>query len=317
MVTLSILLQFMRTLYCVIVTYNGMEWIEGCLLSLQNSHYPVHTIVFDNNSSDETCNCIAHLFPEVQLIRSPVNLGFGQANNAGMKLAIAQGAEHIFLLNQDAWVNENTLSSLMQAQLTHPEFGIISPVHLNGGGSWPDINFLHYFSASAINEWVASTLIGIPAQSSLIKTSYVNAAAWLVSTACIKKTGGFDPFFFHYGEDINYCQRVLYHGYQVGIDTRVFIFHDREQRMTAGLKGKALAKREWVNLANDLCDIRQKNVASLFIKKALRYLILAVIGALTLQFKQSANQIHKLGLMLGAVAKIQRSREFAFNSRLL
>ena len=43
-------------------------------------------------------------------------------------------------------------------------------------------------------------------------THYVNAAAWLLPRKTLEMIGGFDPIFFHYGEDDNYMNRVLYHG---------------------------------------------------------------------------------------------------------
>lgn len=59
----------------------------------------------------------------------------------------------------------------------------------------------------------------------------VNAAAWLVSAACIKKVGGFDRLLFtHYGEDDNYCQRLEYHGFELIVNSQAIIYHDRENR---------------------------------------------------------------------------------------
>ena len=41
------------------------------------------------------------------------------------------------------------------------------------------------------------------------EVDFVNAAAWLLSRECIDKVGLFDSLFFHYGEDVNYCQRLI------------------------------------------------------------------------------------------------------------
>src|SRR5690606_3487544 len=60
---------------------------------------------------------------------------------------------------------------------------------------------------------------------------FVNAAAWMLSRKCIENIGGFDPLFFHYGEDDNYCQRVLYHGFKIGVLPKVYVIHDREERV--------------------------------------------------------------------------------------
>src|SRR5690606_11284840 len=59
---------------------------------------------------------------------------------------------------------------------------------------------------------------------------FVNAACWLISKDCLKKVGGFNPYFFQYGEDRDYVNRVFYHKFKVGIVSSVFVHHDREQR---------------------------------------------------------------------------------------
>jgi GT2 family glycosyltransferase len=60
---------------------------------------------------------------------------------------------------------------------------------------------------------------------------FVNAAGWLLSKKCLETVGGFDPVFFHYGEDDNYCQRVLFHGLKIGVTPQTFLKHDRETRV--------------------------------------------------------------------------------------
>lgn len=59
---------------------------------------------------------------------------------------------------------------------------------------------------------------------------FINAAGWLLSKKCIETVGGFNPSFFHYGEDENYIQRIKYHNFSVGVLINSKIFHDREFR---------------------------------------------------------------------------------------
>ncbi len=64
---------------------------------------------------------------------------------------------------------------------------------------------------------------------SLLNTEFVNAAIWLLSKNCIETVGGFNPCYFHYGEDDNYLERVKYHNLKIGILTTAFAVHDREE----------------------------------------------------------------------------------------
>src|SRR5690554_4518907 len=124
----------------IIVTYNGMPWIKKCLDSCRQ--YPV--IIVDNASTDETISYIENNFPEIQLFPQPKNLGFGQANNLGIKYALAQGAEYVFLLNQDAYLHTECIETLIAVHKQNPEYGILSPIHLNGKGDRLDQNFSNY-----------------------------------------------------------------------------------------------------------------------------------------------------------------------------
>src|SRR5688500_16413925 len=106
--------------YVVIVTYNGIKWVEECFSSLRNSAYPIQTIVIDNGSTDGTIELVARNFKEVHLIKSKINLGFGKANNMGIRLAYSNDADFIFLLNQDAWIERDTIGDLVNVSLKYP-----------------------------------------------------------------------------------------------------------------------------------------------------------------------------------------------------
>ena len=209
-------------IFAVVVTYNGMRWYDRCFGSLRDSETPVETIVIDNASTDETVPYIKGRFPEICLIESKENLGFARANNIGIRRALDNGADYVFLLNQDAWVEKDTLTKLVQTFEDNENVGIVSPMHLNGKCTALDWGFVKYVPDEFISDSYMQKL------NKYYQLKFVNAAAWLVSIDCIRKVGGFDTLLFvHYDEDDNYCQRVLYHGYKILINTMVTICHDR------------------------------------------------------------------------------------------
>ncbi len=200
----------------VIVTFNGSPWIEKCISSIKKSNFAVDIIVIENASADETC-AILEKFSEIEIIKNPTNLGFGKANNIGIKRALKNGADAVFLLNQDTWIFENTIGNLAQAMNNHPEFGIISPMHFAKDGVHLDQNFETYLGRK-INSFTDKNLTQVP---------FINACAWLVTKKCFEKVGFFEPIFNHYGEDRNFCDRVLYHNFKIGIIDDAKICHDR------------------------------------------------------------------------------------------
>lgn len=215
--------------FVVIVSYNGVKWTQKCFDSIRNSSVPLKTIVIDNGSTDGTQSLIQTKYPEVDLIRSPSNLGFGAANNLGIKKAYDQGADYVFLLNQDAWIQQNTIKELIEVAENNPEYYVISPLHLNGKGDALDYNFSNYIAPNKCRS-LYSDLILKSKSEDIYELPSVNAAAWLITRECIETIGGFNPSFFHYGEDDNYCLRIFFHGFKVGVAPVARIFHDREQR---------------------------------------------------------------------------------------
>lgn len=211
--------------FAIVVTYNGMRWYEQCLGSLRESRHPVETVVIDNASSDNTVEYIKEHFPDVFLIESKENLGFAKANNIGIRYAIDHDADYVFLLNQDAWVEKDTLTKLLDTFDDNENVGIASPIHLNGSYSGLDSRFC------ALLPWQFTSDLYIGERKKYYQTTDVNAAAWLISSLCIRKIGGFDTSIFsHCGEDNNYCQRLRYHRLKLVVNTSCTICHDREHR---------------------------------------------------------------------------------------
>jgi GT2 family glycosyltransferase len=213
--------------FIIIVTYNSMKWIDWCLSSLNS----FKVIIVDNNSKDRTKEFIRSNYPNVILLEQSENLGFGKANNIGISYALQHGAERVFLLNQDAKLTEGSLEVLIKAQKENVEYGILSPVHLNGAGSRLDRGFSNYINFAGNKEFFSDYFLN-KVKKQIYQVPFVNAAGWLLSRKCVEKIGGFDPLFFHYGEDDNYCQRVYYHGYKIGVVPDAILLHDRENRAT-------------------------------------------------------------------------------------
>jgi GT2 family glycosyltransferase len=214
----------MIRVFVVIVTYNGMKWIENCLKSISHSSINFETIIIDNASTDGTLEFIQNNYDKCILIESKINLGFAKANNIGMKMALDKAADYVFLLNQDCYIKENTLKDLIDVSQANDQYGILSPIHLNGDGSRVDHNFSYYLG---LTRGILDDLI-LKKVKPIYSTKFINAAAWLITRQCLVKVGGFDTLvFFHYGEDENYAQRTLFHDFKIGIVPAAAICHDR------------------------------------------------------------------------------------------
>lgn len=211
--------------YTIIVTYNGMKWIQKALASISTQS---EVIVIDNGSSDNTVSYVKDQFPEIEIVVQKENLGFGQANNLGISLALRAGATHLFLMNQDVYVNPNTISILINASESKTISGIFSPLHKDGKGEQLDFSFSKYISSNP--ELLLDYTQDVYTQTTYA-VHFVNAAAWFFSRDVVQTVGGFDPIFFHYGEDDNFIQRLHYQNFKVYVVPKAIIYHDRQGRI--------------------------------------------------------------------------------------
>ena len=217
-------------IFVIIVTYKGHRWYERCFASLRNSEIPVQTVVIDNASNDGTVEYIREHFPEIHLMESKENLGFGRANNLGMRYALDNGCDYVFLLNQDAWIEPNSIQELVRIHQEYPKYGVLSPMHVAA-----DKRSLYIEIEDGRTDHANSLLSDAYFQTlqDVYPFKYVNAAAWLMTRDTLLTVGGFDPIFFLYGEDDNYLQRMEYHGIKLGLVPNVQIIHDHQESKTS------------------------------------------------------------------------------------
>ncbi|MBT2621800.1 MULTISPECIES: glycosyltransferase family 2 protein [Chryseobacterium] len=224
----------MPRIYLIIVTYNAMKWAERCFTSLRRSSVPIQCIVVDNGSTDNTQEYIKTNFPEVDFIQSSENLGFGKANNIGIEKAHKEGADFFYLMNQDAWLYPDSLEKLLDIYSKHPkqeEIGIISPMQIDGTEKYLDI-FLDKYIATNFEKTRLISDLYFQTLKPFYEIKFINAAHWLLPKHTIETVGGFNPYFFHYGEDDEYTNRVLFHEKKTLLVPGSKAVHDGKQFLT-------------------------------------------------------------------------------------
>lgn len=269
-----------------------MKWLEKCLSCLYSSTIVPEVIIVDNCSTDNTLEFIADNYPDIYVIKNLKNKGFGQANNQGIEFAYPKGARHFFLLNQDAYVEPDTIEKLVCIQERY-SLGILAPMHMNGHGNLCDYNFyrnimlINPYSNEFFSDYVNNNL------NDYYIVEHVPAAIWMVSRECIEKVGGFDPLFFHYGEDGQYRHRVLFHGLQIAVTPSAKVYHDREFKGNIKAFNKNIS---YARLMGAYCKLnisiwiinRQRLSVHFHLFKSL------VMSLLTLRFDIFMNQIKSI-----------------------
>lgn len=220
----------------IIVSWNGKKWLKGCFDSLARQTFKNFEIVFvDNNSTDGTQDYIQKYYPEVRIVQNHQNLGFGVANNIGVKKS---KGEILFLLNNDTKVFPNTLEKLLEYK-NRTRANIIGPRLLNEDrkdlleGGYSQMDILGYSGRSPN------------------KLFYVGGSALMISKKDFNKIGGFDEKYFMYGEESDFCWRALLYGMTVGVceETKTIHFGGGTSSKTEACKGErhitSVTRRLW------------------------------------------------------------------------
>jgi GT2 family glycosyltransferase len=209
--------------FVIVLNFNGTRWLTACLDALlQTAYSDFSIIVVDNASTDDSPKMIRERCPEIILLQNDRNDGFSAGNNVGIRYALERQADYVALLNPDTRVKPDWLSRLIEIGEREPQLGILGAVQL------------HYDN----EEWNSWTRIALTQEQQALLLDKKNCPAWLemewVEGSCfaikrevLQAVGLFDPIFFSFYEEIDYCRRARYHGFRTGLVTQCKFHHYR------------------------------------------------------------------------------------------
>ena len=101
----------------VVVDWNGAAWTRACLRALAQVRFDgtLDVVVVDNGSDDPSALADVVAQPHVRVVRLPRNVGFGAGSNAGIRVGLEEGADWIWLLNNDAEPEPGALHAMLVA----------------------------------------------------------------------------------------------------------------------------------------------------------------------------------------------------------
>jgi hypothetical protein len=196
-------------LIAVVLSWNGREDTLACLDSLRG----IETVCVDNGSSDGSADAVAERFPEVELIRTEVNLGFAAGNNVGIRRALDRGADWVLLLNNDALAEDGLVAALERAAAARPDAGVLAcKVLVAGSGT------VWYAGASfdpILGRSRHAGFGGTDEPGELRDVARGTGTGMAVSRAAIERAGLLDEELFLYAEDLEWCLRIERAGFSI------------------------------------------------------------------------------------------------------
>jgi len=219
-----------KKIFVIIVNWNGWKDTLVCLDSLakvKKQNIILDTIIVDNGSTNESVSEIRKKFPKVTLLEAGKNLGFTGGNNFGIRYALKHGADFVWLLNNDTYVDPDALSFIRA--FDDPSVGIAgSKIYFA-----PDHEFHHdRYKTSERGKviWYAGGLVdwanmyashrGVDEvdrgqYDKTIETPFVTGCSLVIRREVIDKIGFLDDKYYLYLEDLDYCLRAKQAGYKL------------------------------------------------------------------------------------------------------
>lgn len=219
----------------VILNWNSPEETVAAVESVLKMEYRnFQVLIVDNGSTDHSVEALRRIASgRVELLESQVNHGYTGGCNLGFARALEIGADYVWLLNNDAVVAAETLSSLVKVAETDPRIGLATPViasldevpHITFAGGICDMQRGLYEETNDIavaQRWAAENP----------KAGLVIGTAMLIRTRLIREIGMLDESLFMYYEDIDYSARSLKAGYRNVVDWSSMVYHFEKNRNT-------------------------------------------------------------------------------------
>jgi len=218
----------------IIVSHQVRDLLRACLLSVRAQRPAPHEIwVVDNASTDGSAALVAAEFPEVRLVTSEENLGFGRANN----LAMARADADVFaLVNPDTVLPPDALATALETFERHPDAGIVGVALENPDGTRQPSRFAFPDLANLLVESLglhrvlarvgfATTSRAPERDGAETPSAWVSGACLLATRRLFEQTGGFDERLFLYGEELDWCWRARAAGHSVWHTSRTRVLH--------------------------------------------------------------------------------------------
>ena len=208
----------------IIVNYKSLSLIVNCINSIiaKSSGISYEVIVVDNNSNDNFNECLKENFGNLVIcVPLSKNIGFGRANNEGVKIARGR---NIFFLNPDTLLINNAVKILSDYLDENSKVGACGgnlyneyrePV-LSYSMLLPSISWeLNLLAGGAIEKISWGKNAKFNYTKAIRKVGYITGADMMVRRSVLDEVGSFSKYFFMYYEDSELAYRIKQAGYMI------------------------------------------------------------------------------------------------------
>ena len=209
-------------IYFLTVNYYSTPLIEQLIRSIPtNLDIPYKIVIVNNSIDDPTLQQLQTSF--LQILPASTNLGFGKACNLGLHWIYSQAPNAIvWIINPDTYLPENTLEKVPIFFQTHPDVSILGTlIYTPTGNIW----FAGGRFVPQRGAIVSLNLLSFDPEATYIPCDWVSGCSLLLNLRHFKTCPQFDPVYFLYYEDFDFCRRYAMQGHQIAITSQLTVIH--------------------------------------------------------------------------------------------
>ena len=241
----------------IYLSYHSEPYLKNVVSAFEHITYSkekIELVVVDNfhpEFGNSTRAIESRLLPlsgktisHITFLPQPANLGFAGGNNVGIKWALEQGFDYVYLHNDDGFIAPNVFEPLVKAMEEDKNIAVAQSLLL----LYPDTEYLNnagncfqYLGFGFCDEYRSKrSELSLP---KVKEVGYASGAACLIRAELIKKYGMLDEDFYMYHEDLEWCLRfrvlgyksvlvadsIFYHKYQFSRSIQKFFYMERNR----------------------------------------------------------------------------------------
>jgi GT2 family glycosyltransferase len=213
--------------YAITLNWNGKDDTLELLDSLRRLDYPHYrVVVVDNGSEDGSVEAIRRVFPDVIVIENGENLGYADGFNVGLEYAYQQGADYFLILNNDTMIDPSAMMALVKVAEQDGEIGFVSgKVYLYQDPDRLQTVGRHNDPMILAGNHVGGGEVDRGQYDRVQDYDFIDDVYLLVRREVYEDVGGYDPNFFLYYEETDWCARVRRAGYRIVFAPGAKIWH--------------------------------------------------------------------------------------------
>jgi GT2 family glycosyltransferase len=213
--------------WMVIVTWNRVDAVISCLISLNALTYPnFRVVVVDNGSTDGTVRRLRAIFPSLDIIANSRNQGYTGGNNAGIEHALKHGAAYVLMINNDTRVHPHLIDELVAVAESDPRIAVVGAKALwehqprRVWAAWCELTY-----GPTLTRIYGRNAIDSAYYRQVRDVGQVVGCGYLWRREALADVGLLDTSFFGYHEDVDWCYRARKNGWRVVYAGEAIVYH--------------------------------------------------------------------------------------------